>query len=197
MLVSDTRVETSVLPLAEFREHLRLGTGFSDATLQDTVIEGYLRAAISAVEARTGKVALATDFTWTLETWSEDCVRFPVGRFLALNSVALRDADGVLTPYDTTLFRVVPDTHRPQLRPLALSFPSVPADTLIEIKFRAGFGEAWSDVPPDFAQAILLLAAHYYEFRHETAIGEGCMPFGVTSLLQAYRPMRVSLGGNA
>ena len=68
---------------------------------------------------------------------------------------------------------------------------------MVEVKFRAGFGEAWDEVPSDLAQAVLLLAAHYYEYRHETALGEGCMPFGVTSLLQGYKPLRVGFGGAA
>jgi uncharacterized phiE125 gp8 family phage protein len=39
-----------------------------------------------------------------------------------------------------------------------------------------------------------MLAAHFYEYRHETALGSGCMPFGVTSLIERYRPLRLSLG---
>jgi len=43
---------------------------------------------------------------------------------------------------------------------------------------------------------VLLLAAHYYEHRTETALGEGCMPFGVASLIERYRKVRL-LGGGA
>ncbi len=42
---------------------------------------------------------------------------------------------------------------------------------------------------------MLLLAAHYYEYRHETALGGGCMPFGVTSLTERYRTVRLLGGG--
>ncbi|MEM8979399.1 MAG: head-tail connector protein [Pseudomonadota bacterium] len=194
MLVTDTRVATSDLPLAEFREHLRLGTGFSETDLQDSVLEGYLRASIAAIQARTGKILLSQDFTWTLLAWpGSDCVLFPVAPSVEILSLAARSADGSAQAYDPALFRVVPDTHRPQLRAQALSFPNVPSDATIEIKFRCGFGPSWQETPADLAQAVLLLAAHYYEFRHETALGEGCMPFGVTALLQAYKPLRVSL----
>jgi uncharacterized phiE125 gp8 family phage protein len=58
----------------------------------------------------------------------------------------------------------------------------------------AGYGAAWSDLPADLAQAVLMLAAHYYEYRHDTALSGGCMPFGVTSLLERYRPLRISAG---
>ncbi|PCH74343.1 MAG: hypothetical protein COC12_04000, partial [Rhodobacteraceae bacterium] len=49
-------------------------------------------------------------------------------------------------------------------------------------------------LPADLGQAVLLLAAHYYEYRDETSLGDGCMPFGVSSLVQRYRAVRLSLG---
>ena len=47
----------------------------------------------------------------------------------------------------------------------------------------------------DLAQAVMLLAAHYYEYRDETALAEGCMPFGVASLIERYRIVRLYGGG--
>ena len=44
----------------------------------------------------------------------------------------------------------------------------------------------------DLAQAVLLLAAHYYEYRDETSLSAGCMPFGATSLLARYVTPRLS-----
>jgi uncharacterized phiE125 gp8 family phage protein len=45
------------------------------------------------------------------------------------------------------------------------------------------------------SQAVLMLAAHYHEYRYDTALDGGCMPFGVTALIERYRPLR--LGGAA
>jgi len=55
MLVEQTSVPSAALPVTEFKDHLLLGTGFTGASVQDPVLENYLRAAISAIEARTGK----------------------------------------------------------------------------------------------------------------------------------------------
>ena len=41
----------------------------------------------------------------------------------------------------------------------------------------------------------MLLAAHYYEFRNETSLSDGCMPFGVSSLIERYKIMRIYGGG--
>ena len=65
----------------------------------------------------------------------------------------------------------------------------------VVIEFDAGFGATCQDVPSDLQQAVFLLAAHYYEYRQETGLGEGCMPFGVTSLIERYKIMRLGAGG--
>jgi uncharacterized phiE125 gp8 family phage protein len=73
--------------------------------------------------------------------------------------------------------------------------PHIPPAGKAELRFRAGFGATWDDLPVDLRQAVFLLAAHYYEFRHETDLNEGCMPFGVVSLIERYRVMRLYVGG--
>ena len=69
MLIEETAVSLTALPFQEFKAHLRLGTGFSDGDVQDQVLEGFLRAAAAAIEARTGKVLFERTFFWTLTEW--------------------------------------------------------------------------------------------------------------------------------
>lgn len=69
--------------------------------------------------------------------------------------------------------------------------PSIPVGGKARIEFTAGFGATWDDVPADLAQAVFLLAAHYYEHRHETATDRDAMPFGVAALTDRYRDMRL------
>ncbi len=63
MLVEQTSVPVAALPVAEFKDHLRLGTGFADDGVQDSVLESYLRASMAAIEARTGKVLITRGYT--------------------------------------------------------------------------------------------------------------------------------------
>jgi uncharacterized phiE125 gp8 family phage protein len=72
--------------------------------------------------------------------------------------------------------------------------PRIPVAGSVRIGFLAGFGPEWDDLPADLAQAVLMLASHYYEYRHETALGSGCMPFGVTALIERYRTIRLFVG---
>src|SRR6056297_1223845 len=62
MLIEETTVPQSALPLGLFKEHLRLGSGFSDDGLQDGLLEGFLRSAMAAIEGRTSKVLIERDF---------------------------------------------------------------------------------------------------------------------------------------
>lgn len=195
MLVEETSVPLAVLPVAQFKAHLRLGSGFSEDSLQDGVLESFLRAAIAAVEARTGKVLIARSFLWTLDDWrNEQGQGLPVAPVNALSSVSLVDAAGDVAVVAPSAYRLVADSLTPELRPVGGCLPSVPHNGQVEIRFDAGFGAAWEDIPADLRQAVFLLAAHYYEYRDETALSGGCMPFGVTSLIERYRPVR--LGGS-
>jgi hypothetical protein len=41
MLVEETTVPVSALPVATFKDHMRMGSGFSDDDIQDGVLEGF------------------------------------------------------------------------------------------------------------------------------------------------------------
>jgi len=195
ILIEETTIDDAALPVDEFKAHLRLGTGFGDEGLQDSVLKGFLRAAIAAIEARTGKVLIARDFSWTLSFWRDRAAQsLPVAPIGMLSTVTLADVQGGETVMDPASYRLEADSQSPRLRPVSGLLPLVPVGGEVRIAFRAGMAVDWGGLPADLGQAVLLLAAHYYEYRSETALGAGCMPFGVTSLIQRYRAVRISLG---
>jgi len=181
MLVEETSVPLAALPIAQFKSHLRLGTGFADDAVQDTVLESFLRAAIAAVEARTGKVLIERDFSWSLTAWrTADAQALPVAPVRSVISVVSKGPFGeeTIAPSDTHFLR--DDPHRPVLCSTTSALPTVPKFGEVEVTFVAGYGSNWDDVPPDLAHAVLLLAAHYYQYRAETGLGglEGRPPPG-------------------
>lgn len=195
MLIEETTVPDAALPVDRFKAHLRLGTGFGDDGLQDSILLGFLRAAIAAIEARTGKVLIRREFNWEVASWRERTGQvLPVAPVLAIASVVTTDAGGTETVVPLERVRLEPDSQRPRLRPVGTLLPPVPMGGKVVIRMVAGMAEDWGDLPADLGQAVLLLAAHYYEYRHETALSAGCMPFGVSSLIQRYRPMRLGVG---
>lgn len=198
LLTELTGVPGAALPVEPLREHLRLGTGFADDTLQNGLIESYLRAAMSAIEGRIGKILIARDFLWSVSQWRDDYGQaLPVAPISSLNSLTMIDRSGLPVVIDPGRYGLQPDTHRPKIVPLGTSLAAIPTGGTAEIAFTAGFGTVWADVPADLAQAVLLLAAHYYEHRHEAAASRAAMPFGVMALIERWRNVRLIGGGTA
>jgi uncharacterized phiE125 gp8 family phage protein len=196
MLSEVTPVPDTALPLEAFKAHLRLGTGFGEDDLQDSVLTGFLRASLAAIENRTGKALLQRGFLWVITGWRrQDWATLPLAPVVALTSATLFDAEGDPSTLATETFWVEPDSQQPRLHPRAGSLPRLESGARLEITLTAGMGASWQDLPHDLAQAVLMLAAHYYEYRDDTALHGGCMPFGVVSLIDRYRQLRISAGG--
>lgn len=201
MLLTELSTPPSVdLPIAALKDHLRLGTAFGTDGLQDGLIEAHLRAAIAAIEARIGKVLLTRSYRLTLPDWRDLSQQtLPLAPAVGVSKVSVFDVHGVEMVLDGARYRVQADMHRPKLVSVGMLFPVVPSDGRIEIEFSAGFGAVWADVPADLAQAVILLAAQFYETRHDAgaqAQGFG-LPMVVQSLIERYRNIRVLGGGQA
>lgn len=196
MLIEQTTVPTLALPVQALKNHLRLGTGFADDAMQDGLMTSYLRAAMAAIEGRIGKVLISRDYTWSLEDWRAGGEQaLPVAPVQSVTRISLLDRDGNAEVVPEALYRLVQDMHRPKVQAKGFLLPQVPMDGGIEIEFVAGFGPDWADVPPDLAQAVLMLAAEYYERRHDGGMrADAGLPQGVVTLIERWRTVRV-LGG--
>jgi uncharacterized phiE125 gp8 family phage protein len=191
MLFEETQVPSAALPLQEFKDHLRLGTGFSDAGSADGYLEELLRAALAAVEVRTGKALYARNFRWSVSAWREvDAQALPVAPVSAILSLAVADRAGAETPIDAERYYLEKDSQRPRLRSTGAALPAIATGGTAEIRMTAGFGPAWSDLPVELRQAVLLIAAGYFERRHEEGAEPGAMPFGVMALIERWRTVR-------
>jgi uncharacterized phiE125 gp8 family phage protein len=195
MLVEEAAVPASALPVAALRDHLRLGSGFGDEAVQEALLAGYLRAALATIEGRCAKALIARRFVWTVAAWRDPGgVALPLAPVAAVVSVAILDEGGAV-PVDASRWRLVPDMHRPRLVPRGgAALPAIPEGAVAEVVFDAGFG-AWAAVPPDLAQAVMMLAASYHEARHEAGFRpEAALPPAVARLVERWRTVRV-LGG--
>jgi len=198
MLIEQTTVPTEALPVTEFKDHLRLGTGFADDGVQDIVLESYLRASIAAIEARTGKVLIRRGFSWTLTSWrSLNKQSLPIAPVVAISEVKLVNRHGDETVVSPDAYRLMPDGQNPCLAATSAYLPAIPTHGTVEISIEAGYGAIWADLAPDLGQAVFLLAAHYYENRSALATGEQPMPFGVSLLIDRYRTVRLFGGEGA
>ena len=166
--------------------------------MQDVLAEGYLRAALAAVEGRTGKALMARDFLLEVPDWrSGEGQALPVAPVSVVTSVTFKDAGGAATVLSAAAYRLVKDTHRPKIVPVGMSLPSPEVGGSVEVAFTAGFGPAWNDVPRDLGQAVFLLAAQFHENRHDAGDRASVLPFGVMALIERWRTVRVLGGGQA
>lgn len=192
MLIEQTQAPDAALPVNEFRDHLQLGSGFADDGLQDAVLLAVLKAAFASVERETGKVLLTKQFQYVVTAWrSLERQVLPVAPVTNLVSLTITDMAENATVIDASDYSLVKDTHRPALCWGGLVLPTIPVGGTAEIVFEAGFGAAWGDVPADLAQAVLMLAAHFYDNRSAIAERAKPLPMGVKALLMGHRDVRL------
>lgn len=194
MLAEQTPVPLAALPVAQFKDHLRLGSGFADDAVQDGVLEAHLRAALATIEARTGKALLTRPFVWTLTAWRDLATQvLPVAPVSALTGLSIFDRLEGEEVVNAARYRLIPDRHRPKLVATGFCLPPIPVGGRAVIGFEAGFGPGWDDVPADLRHATLMLAGQYYD----TRTGAGEMPEAVAALVQPWRSLRLFGGGAA
>lgn len=174
--------------LAEAKAHLRVA---HDA--EDELILGLVRAARAEVEAQTGMALIDQSWRLAMDAWPRDGTvrlrRHPVKEVL---SVTVYGADGEAAVVD-------PESYQADLasRPARLHFTTPPAPERclngIEIDFVAGFGEAGTDVPDLLKRAVLMLVAHWYEFRGSYGAADQpvAFPAGFDRLIATYRTGRL------
>jgi len=197
-LVEIAPVGVENLPIGGFRDHLRLGSGFSDDGLQDTVLEAHLHAALSAVEALTGKALFQRAFRWEVTGWMRpDWQPLPIRPVSAIVLLEIEDSAGDVTIATPDTYRLRPSGERQALGSAAYGvLPRIPDAGLARLTLDAGYGPAWGDLPADLRQAVMILAAHYYEARAGQRDDAG-IPVEVRSLIARHRPVRMGGGGAA
>ena len=187
MLEELTGIVTVDLPVRVFADHLKLGSGFADDGSEDAVLEVCLRSAMAAIEVRIGKALLTRSFQWELTRWAANGEQvLPIAPIVTVSSVTLVDRTGVETVVDAATYVLEQDSQRPKI---VGTLPCIPDGGCVVLAFDAGYGN-WDAVPADLRHAVLLQAASFYENR----AGEGRvngMPFGVSALIEAYRPIRI------
>lgn len=198
MVLEETgAVPGSALPVTALADHLRLGTAFQGDPLQAGLVESHLRAAVAVIEGRTAKALIARGFRLVLSCWRGDGAQaLPIAPVVALGEVALVDAGGARVVLEAARFRLERDALRPRLVAVSGALPAIPLGGRVEIALTAGFGTEWADVPPDLRQAVILLAAQFYESRHDAGDGVAGLPGAVQALIERWRTVRI-LGGGA
>ncbi|MDQ0317836.1 head-tail connector protein [Amorphus orientalis] len=171
--------------LAEAKAHLRV-----DAADDDTLIGDLIAAARRHVEIATGRALIAQGWRIIREDMkAAGLLRLEPQPILSVDAVTLRRADGTASVLASD--RYVVDLATARLRMLASGEPL--AGSQVEVDVTAGYGSGASDVPAPLRQAVLMLAAHWYQHR-EAALADPPEPvaLGLASLVRPFRLTRVA-----
>ncbi len=191
-LIETTTLTAANLPMEEFKAQLRLGTGFTDSGTQDVLLEACLKAAMGAIEARTGRILVRRRFLWRLNTWRLDgnAQNLPVTPVTAMLYLRMMAPDGSYDTVDPASYTLQPDDQRPRIVSIGKSFPPIETGGSAEMFFIAGYA-AWKNIPSALSQAMLMLAASYYENREGMISGAAQMPFGISAMLEPFKRIRL------
>ena len=193
MILTETSpAAVNPVPLDEFAAHLRMAQGFADDSAEDALLELYLRNATTVVEARVGKALIRREFKLQVTAWNRDGILvLPLGPVAAIGSLSfIRGAETIALTADAWSLEL--GSSRQRLTGSGGgALPAIPDGYLAELVFDAGFGESWNDVSGDLSQAVMLLAAHYFENRYGDAVPGQGLPVAVQALLETQQPVRL------
>jgi uncharacterized phiE125 gp8 family phage protein len=184
-------IPASDLPLDAAKSHLLLGSTFEDAAVQEPVLAGFLRAAITVIERRLSLVMLQRQFGYdAFESPETQMLSLPLWPVKQLLSVSLHMAHNVRhLPKEG--FNLPLEKGRAQVHGC---FPKLLNGGFCRISIMAGQYVNWAGIPADLQQAVLLLCSHYYENRDESGLAQSSMPFGILSLLEPHKRPRLRAG---
>ena len=180
-----------VMPVTEAVEHLRLGHGFADDGSEDALVERYLRSAMAAVERRIGQALIRRRFAVSVSRWDRTGrLAMPLGPVEAIVSAELDTGAGP-SALSIEGWTVEPCAQRPRLSRNGGALAPIPRGGRVRIVFEAGLAADWPGVPADLREAVLLLAAEFYERRGTEHVAAAGFPGPVASLLAPHMALRV------
>ena len=208
----DTAWATNVVSIADFKLFARID---SSDTSENALIESLIFLAQDMAEAYTGRAITQQDLTLLLDRlpfYSDLKLREGIytapdlernSNFIVLpkpnlvTHVKYYNNSNVASTFASSNYYV--DTTSEQGRVVLKTGTSWPTASELrnanayEIKFRAGYGNAASDVPKPLVQGIKMLALHLYENREiATSMNVNLIPNTVGMLFKPYKVLRLN-----
>lgn len=174
--------------LDEARSFLRL-----DQADEDDLLAMLLTAARLMVEAACGRCLVDQHWRIVVDRWPQEGeIRLPLSPVSAILAARVYDEAGLAQPVDPAALSLESLSDPPLIR-IAGGVPTPGRDHgAIEIDVVAGFGPAATDVPAPLRQAVLRLAARWFEERGDVASRDArALPVPIAALLAPYRRARL------
>lgn len=170
----------------EIKAYLRVETADEDA-----LITRLAAAARRTAEAMTGRAFITQSWRLTFDRWPPSrTMELPLPPLRTVDAVRLIDDADTETVWPAVNYVVDATTEPGRLRLRDGAAPPVPGRDIagLAVDFTAGYGSQPTDVPADPRQAMIRLAAHWFE--HRDAPEAGPLPRALEAL---FAPSRVAL----
>ncbi len=182
-LKSVTPPATEPVSLTETKTHLRV-----DITDDDNYIIALITAARINIQHWARRSLMTQTWRYSLDAWPDNnTINLPRPPLQSVSSIIYHSNDSSTTR-PATNYQVDTDSEPGRVAPTNGSgWPGGSLRSLnpIQITFTAGYGDAATDVPAIYRQAMLLLIGHWYENREATIAGTIVreIPLAVSSLI--------------
>jgi uncharacterized phiE125 gp8 family phage protein len=179
---------TEPVTLAEAKLYLRV-----DTPDEDQLIQSFLAAARLMVEAQARRMLITQGWRLVLDRWPSDGVlRLPLSPLIALIAARVYDANGAAQAVGLAAFSADQASDPPCLRVIAPVPQPGRITGGIEIDISIGYGPSSATVPEALRQAVLRLAARWFENRGDLSFGQSPVPpADVLALVAPYRRARL------
>lgn len=148
------------LALADIKAHLRI-----DGAEEDGLLAGLIKVAREHLERVTGLALVSQRWRLYLDAWpASGALEIARGPVLSVEAIRAFD-DGGAESALALAGHVLDGVRRPARLWLRSRPAAGQAINGVEVDFTAGFGESGADVPDTLKRAMLVHAAHMYEFR--------------------------------
>lgn len=167
----------------EAKAHLRI-----ESADEDSVLEGFVKAAIARLDGILGEAGLALMPQTVLQALDyfpdADFIPLALSNTTSITSLQYLDTEGVWQVWDSANYTL--ENNRLYLG-YGQSWPSVLCrQDSIKITFVAGFADSAS-IPQDLKQSVLLMAGQYYEYRENMSdYRRSILPCGVQEIIERY-----------
>lgn len=168
-----TPASTDPVTLAEAKLQANIDANLGD---DNTLIEGYIKAATLAAEKYTSKTFIDTIFELRIDKFPANdgkifFPRFPVSEIID-NEFKYVDEDEVTQTWASNQFTLFSSQLRPYVKPAFLvTYPNtLDYPEVVRIQFKSGYGPDGVNVPITIRQAILIAVSHLYRYRDGTEV---------------------------
>ncbi len=176
--------------LLEAKNFMRL-----DSAQDDVLVSTLITAARIHIETTIGKVLISESWAYYLDKWPKSkTIYFPLDPIQSIEEVRFHTTDENYITLSEDDYSVDLVSNHPRL----LFDGTNPAGNSkklnqLEVRFIAGYGDTPEDVPADLKQALLMLAAHWFEQRDPIAFGGSFVevPRTIQALLNNYKKYKV------